>query len=101
MAKRMDRRRFLKVLGVTGGGAAATGCSTGTPEKLIPYLVRPKSEDLGGLAGKVRARLPADGGEKLSGATPFVIAISGPSGAGKTTVTKAVASDLGHRLDVL
>jgi len=44
MAKRMDRRRFLKVLGVTGGGAAATGCSTGTPEKLIPYLVPPENQ---------------------------------------------------------
>ena len=30
----------------------------------------------------------------MSGATPFVIAISGPSGAGKTTVTKAVAKRL-------
>jgi anaerobic selenocysteine-containing dehydrogenase/Fe-S-cluster-containing dehydrogenase component len=40
----MDRRKFLTVLGVTGGGAAAlTGCSTGGVEKLVPYLVQ--SED--------------------------------------------------------
>ncbi len=44
MAKQMDRRRFLKVIGVTGGGVAATGCSTGTPEKLIPYLVPPENQ---------------------------------------------------------
>ena len=39
----VDRRRFLTVLGVAGGGAAAlSGCST-KAEKLIPYLVQ--SED--------------------------------------------------------
>ena len=41
----MDRRRFLKVLGVTGGGAAAlSGCSTDHVEKLIPYLVPPENQ---------------------------------------------------------
>ena len=41
----MDRRRFLKVLGVTGGGAAAlSGCSTDQVEKLIPYLVPPENQ---------------------------------------------------------
>jgi anaerobic selenocysteine-containing dehydrogenase/Fe-S-cluster-containing dehydrogenase component len=41
----MNRRRFLKVLGVTGGGATAlSGCSTDKVEKLIPYLVPPTSE---------------------------------------------------------
>jgi len=41
----MNRRRFLKVLGVTGGGAAAlTGCSTDQVEKLIPYLVPPDNQ---------------------------------------------------------
>ncbi len=41
----MNRRRFLKVLGVTGGGATAlTGCSTDRVEKLIPYLVPPENE---------------------------------------------------------
>ncbi|MEZ4587925.1 MAG: 4Fe-4S dicluster domain-containing protein [Gemmatimonadales bacterium] len=41
----LDRRRFLKVLGVTGAGTAALGgCSTGKVERLIPYLVQ--SEDL-------------------------------------------------------
>jgi anaerobic selenocysteine-containing dehydrogenase/Fe-S-cluster-containing dehydrogenase component len=40
----VDRRKFLTVLGVTGGGAAAlSGCSTGRIEKLVPYLVQ--SED--------------------------------------------------------
>ncbi len=46
----MDRRRFLKVLGVTGGGAAAlTGCSTDQVEKLIPYLV-PVEDQVPGVA---------------------------------------------------
>jgi molybdopterin-containing oxidoreductase family iron-sulfur binding subunit len=40
----IDRRRFLTVLGASGGGAIAlSGCSTGQVEKLIPYLVQ--SED--------------------------------------------------------
>ena len=36
-----SRRDFLKVLGVGGAAASATGCSTGDVEKLIPYLVSP------------------------------------------------------------
>ena len=45
MTDGMNRRRFLKVLGVTGGGAAAmSGCSTDTAEKLIPYLIPPENE---------------------------------------------------------
>jgi molybdopterin-containing oxidoreductase family iron-sulfur binding subunit len=42
----MNRRRFLKVLGVTGGGGATalSGCSTDNVEKLIPYLVPPENE---------------------------------------------------------
>ena len=37
----MHRRRFLKVVGVTGAGTAAlSGCSTDDVEKLIPYLVQ-------------------------------------------------------------
>ncbi len=41
----MHRRRFLKVLGVTGGGAAAlSGCSADDAEKLIPYLVPPENQ---------------------------------------------------------
>src|SRR5574341_1532654 len=47
MGDGMNRRRFLKVLGVTGGGAAAlTACGIG-PEptrKLIPYLVAPEDQ---------------------------------------------------------
>jgi anaerobic selenocysteine-containing dehydrogenase/Fe-S-cluster-containing dehydrogenase component len=42
--KHPDRRKFLTVLGATGGGALAlSGCSTSRVEKLIPYLVQ--SED--------------------------------------------------------
>jgi anaerobic selenocysteine-containing dehydrogenase/Fe-S-cluster-containing dehydrogenase component len=43
----MNRRRFLKVLGVTGGGAAVVaGCGIGPEptEKLIPYLVGSEDE---------------------------------------------------------
>ena len=41
----MNRRRFLKVLGVTGSGTAAmSGCSTDRVEKLIPYLVPPPNQ---------------------------------------------------------
>ncbi|MBI4500242.1 MAG: molybdopterin-dependent oxidoreductase [Gemmatimonadetes bacterium] len=40
MSDGLDRRRFLKVLGVTGTGAAAlAGCSSEPVERLIPYLV--------------------------------------------------------------
>jgi molybdopterin-containing oxidoreductase family iron-sulfur binding subunit len=41
----MDRRRFLKVMGVTGGGAAAlSGCGPDNAQKLIPYLVNPDNQ---------------------------------------------------------
>ena len=41
----MNRRRFLTVLGVTGGGTAALGgCSSDEVEKLIPYLVPPENQ---------------------------------------------------------
>jgi anaerobic selenocysteine-containing dehydrogenase/Fe-S-cluster-containing dehydrogenase component len=50
MADGMNRRKFLKVLGVTGGGAAAmAGCSTDRVEKLIPYLV-PLEDQIPGVA---------------------------------------------------
>jgi molybdopterin-containing oxidoreductase family iron-sulfur binding subunit len=40
MSDGMNRRKFLKVLGVTGGGASVmAGCSSDQVEKLIPYLV--------------------------------------------------------------
>src|SRR5690606_3596996 len=42
MANGLERREFLKVLGVTGAGAAVTGCGTGNPERLIPYVVGPE-----------------------------------------------------------
>ena len=47
MTDGMDRRRFLKVLGVTGAGAAAvSACGIGPEptEKLIPYLVQPEDQ---------------------------------------------------------
>ena len=41
----LDRRRFLKVMGVTGAGTAAlSGCSTDQVEKLIPYLVQSQDQ---------------------------------------------------------
>jgi molybdopterin-containing oxidoreductase family iron-sulfur binding subunit len=50
MTDGMNRRRFLKVLGATGGGvagaAALTACGIGPEptEKLIPYLVAPEDQ---------------------------------------------------------
>src|SRR2546428_13764389 len=47
MTDAMNRRRFLKILGITGGGAAAlSGCGIG-PEPtqwLLPYLVAPDDQ---------------------------------------------------------
>src|SRR6266581_4865572 len=43
----VDRRRFLKVLGVTGAGAAAvSACGIGPEptERLIPYLIQPEDQ---------------------------------------------------------
>jgi molybdopterin-containing oxidoreductase family iron-sulfur binding subunit len=43
----MNRRRFLKVLGVTGAGAAtlsACGIGAEPTEKLIPYLIQPEDQ---------------------------------------------------------
>jgi molybdopterin-containing oxidoreductase family iron-sulfur binding subunit len=41
----LDRRRFLKVLGVTGAGAATlSGCSTDRVEKLVPYLIQAEDQ---------------------------------------------------------
>ena len=37
----LDRRDFLKLVGVSAGGAAAIGCSDHV-EKLIPYVVQPE-----------------------------------------------------------
>ena len=47
MTDALNRRRFLKVLGVTGGGAAVlAGCGIGPEptEKLIPYLIPPEDQ---------------------------------------------------------
>ncbi|MCZ6759624.1 MAG: molybdopterin-dependent oxidoreductase [Gemmatimonadetes bacterium] len=45
MSDGFSRRKFLKVLGATGGGAVAlSGCSGGAAEKLIPYLVPPEDQ---------------------------------------------------------
>src|ERR671915_1049301 len=41
----IDRRRFLTVLGVSGGGAVAlSGCATDKVERLIPYLVQAEDQ---------------------------------------------------------
>jgi molybdopterin-containing oxidoreductase family iron-sulfur binding subunit len=37
----LDRRDFLKLVGVSAGGAAAAGCSDHV-EKLIPYVIQPE-----------------------------------------------------------
>ena len=42
MSGGLERRDFLKVLGVGSAGAAVTGCSTGDVERLIPYVVPPE-----------------------------------------------------------
>ena len=47
MTEHIDRRRFLKVLGVTGAGAAAvSACGIGPEptERLIPYLIQPEDQ---------------------------------------------------------
>jgi anaerobic selenocysteine-containing dehydrogenase len=49
MSNGLERREFLKVLGVTGAGAGLTGCGTGGAEKLIPYVV-PHEEIVPGVA---------------------------------------------------
>jgi anaerobic selenocysteine-containing dehydrogenase/Fe-S-cluster-containing dehydrogenase component len=49
MSKGLERREFLKVLGVSGVGAGLTGCGTGGAEKLIPYVV-PHEEIVPGVA---------------------------------------------------
>ena len=41
MGKGIERRDFLKVLGVTGAGATMSSCTTG-PETLIPYVIQPE-----------------------------------------------------------
>jgi molybdopterin-containing oxidoreductase family iron-sulfur binding subunit len=41
----LNRRKFLKVVGVSGAGTAALGgCSTSSVEKLIPYLVQAEDQ---------------------------------------------------------
>src|SRR5213594_760081 len=47
MSNSVDSRRFLKVLGVTGAGAAAvSACGIGPEptERLIPYLIQPEDQ---------------------------------------------------------
>src|SRR5690606_37386424 len=49
MSNGLDRRDFLKVLGVTGAGAGLTGCGTGGADRLIPYVV-PAEDIVPGIA---------------------------------------------------
>ncbi len=42
MSQGIQRRDFLKVLGVGGATAGLAGCSTGSAEKLLPYVVPPE-----------------------------------------------------------
>ncbi|HEX6309051.1 MAG TPA: molybdopterin-dependent oxidoreductase [Longimicrobiales bacterium] len=49
MSNGLDRREFLKVLGVTGAGAGLTGCGTGGADRLIPYVV-PAEDIVPGMA---------------------------------------------------
>ena len=42
MSGGVERRDFLKVLGVGGAGAAVAGCSTDRVERLIPYVTPPE-----------------------------------------------------------
>ena len=43
----IERRDFLKVLGVSGAGASVFGCSTDEVERLIPYVVPPEDSTPG------------------------------------------------------
>ena len=42
MAEGIERRDFLKVVGVAGTGATVAGCSTSEVEKLLPYVTHPE-----------------------------------------------------------
>jgi len=42
MATGIERRDFLRVVGVAGAGATVAGCSTSEVEKLLPYVVHPE-----------------------------------------------------------
>jgi anaerobic selenocysteine-containing dehydrogenase/Fe-S-cluster-containing dehydrogenase component len=42
MSDGIQRRDFLKVLGVTGAGATLTGCNTQKVERLLPYVIEPE-----------------------------------------------------------
>ena len=41
MTNGIERRDFLKVVGVSGAGAGLAGCATGEAEKLLPYVIPP------------------------------------------------------------
>lgn len=42
MSHGIDRRKFLKIIGIGGATAALTSCAKGPTDKLIPYLVAPE-----------------------------------------------------------
>ncbi len=49
MANGMERREFLKVVGVAGAGAAMASCSSKGPERLLPYVI-PEKDIVPGMA---------------------------------------------------
>ena len=42
MSQQINRRDFLKILGVGGAATALVGCAAEPPETLIPYLIPPE-----------------------------------------------------------
>jgi hypothetical protein len=42
MSQQINRRDFLKVLGVGGAATALVSCAAEPPETLIPYLIPPE-----------------------------------------------------------
>jgi hypothetical protein len=50
----IERREFLKLLGISGVAAVVPGCSSDSPRKLIPYLIPEELRGMRVSAGNVR-----------------------------------------------